>query len=229
MYTSKFFSLCARHDPSWWKCLKPSWRLNCRSRGISFSIAKLAITDLTEITIVIEIFNSSMNVLKAHELANEQANSGRRANARPHGRANEAWTRPSERLSSRRANEPADGRTNKTKVLIEILLPQHKKEVSMTNERTNARPPARGNEPADGRARSDERASRLGGPVDRRPARLARTKLRFPLEILLPQHKREVSMTNERPPARGNEPAKRKNDLIFGNYSLETWFSGTNF
>ena len=171
MYTSKFFSLCARHDPSWWKCLKPSWRLNCRSRGISFSIAKLAITDLTEITIVIEIFNSSMNVLKAHELANEQANSGRRANARPHGRANEAWTRPSERLSSRRANEPADGRTNKTKVLIEILLPQHKKEVSMTNERTNERP----HEPA-------------------------------------------------------NQASKRKNDLIFGNYFIETSrFSGTIF
>ena len=65
--------------------------------------------------------------------------------------ANEAWTRPSERLSSRRANEPADGRTNKTKVLIEILLPQHKKEVSMTNERTPAR--------------TSERASRRAGPL----------------------------------------------------------------
>ena len=157
MYTSKFFSLCARHDPSWWKCLKPSWRLNCRSRGISFSIAKLAITDLTEITIVIEIFNSSMNVLKAHELANEQANgtSGRRA---------------SEFLAGERTNQQTGGPLgshDKTKVLIEILLPQHKKEVSMTNERPNERTHARPNEGTS-------------------------------------QH----------------EPAKRKNDLIFGNYAL---------
>ena len=147
-----------------------------------------------------------------------------RTNARPPARGNEpadGRARSDERAS--RLGGPVDRRParlarTKLRFPLEIILPQHKREVSMTNER----PPARGNEPADRRARSDEQASRRSGPADGQPARLARTKLRFPIEILLPQHKEEVSMTNERPPARGNEPAKRKNDLIFGNYFLET-------
>ena len=103
MYTSKFFSLCARHDPSWWKCLKPSWRLNCRSRGISFSIAKLAITDFNRnndcyrnIQLVDECFESTRASKRAN-VTSQQAK--QQANPQPHKRVADKQT------SSRRANE----------------------------------------------------------------------------------------------------------------------------
>ena len=106
---------------------------------------------------------------QTREPASKQA-SNRRANAHPHGRANEVNARPHERMceqaskhrsepsrrAAERANEPNERKhTSKTKVLIEILLPQRKKEVSMTNKRTHARTHERR---AD--ARPHERASR---------------------------------------------------------------------